>query len=178
MTDQSFRSRLSNCYLKLNKSNLATKKDTSNDSLAFFEQHLNEALPNTSDEHEHARVIKDLYHNSPRLTYRVITAERDGIKKQSLYVLWTNAWCITRHFEIQDLIHLAWDQEHNKYHITVIALPKPITVDPSSESVAVPTINHEWQQVDKRKNQPPRKGKRNERRKPPMVNGTTNALDE
>lgn len=115
--EQTYRARLRNAYHKLCKSHLVNRKDTSEGSLKFFEERLNEAMPRDDVERDQVRIVKDLYYNAPQLTYRAITAERDGMNKQAPYVLWTNAWCITRHFEIESAVHLDQDATQNMYHV-------------------------------------------------------------
>jgi hypothetical protein len=132
MEEQTYRSRLNNSYYKMSKSHLVVRGDVSEGSLKFFEERLNEALPTNDNERAQVRVIKDLFHNAPQLTYRVINAERDGMRKQALYVLWTNAWCITRHFEVDKLIRLEWDQPNNVYHVH--ALDQDEVPEPSQAS--------------------------------------------
>ncbi len=183
--DQTFRSRLHNAYYKLYKSHLVARKDTSEGSLKFFEERLNEAMPRYAIERDQMRIIKDLYYNAPRLTYQVITAERDGMSKQSLYVLWTNAWCITRHFDIEGLVMLDWDASKNAYHVR---LPDPESKQeqqpkeqksqtdrpPQKPRAKFAEKSDEWQTVDKKKYRP-RRGNRNERRGPKKPHSVTEA---
>jgi hypothetical protein len=158
--DQTFRARLQKAYFKLRKSRLCVHKDISEGSLKFFEECLNEAMPRNSFEHEQMRIIKDLYYNSPRLTYQVITAERDGTKKQSIYILWTNAWCITRHFDIESLVYLDWDTTKNSYNVR---LPQPnLDQQEQKHYVKSTDTSDTWLTVDKKKYRP-YKGKKNNR---------------
>jgi hypothetical protein len=163
MAEQNLRLRLSNAYSKLCKSSLVTRKDTCDDSLESFVECLNEALPRDENEHAQVRIVKDLYHNAPNLTYRTITAERDGMTKQACYVLWTNAWCIRRHLHIEELVHLDWDQQNTKYKIR-LTTPDDVTAVPvknQSRSKYVPAQD-EWQ--TKTKYKPPREKKYGTRR--------------
>lgn len=185
--EQSFRSRVHNAYHKLSRSYLVNREDTSEGSLTFFESRLNDALPRTDVEKDQVRIIKDLFHNAPHLTYRVITAERDGMSKQSMYVLWTNAWCITRHFKIEHLVTLEWDQQNSVYHVKAVessskssesssgssSQKSPKTSNESSPATSKPSSpepgtkrSDNWQTVDNKKYRP-RRGKRNDRRPPP-----------
>jgi hypothetical protein len=186
--DQTFRTRLHNAYFKLCKSHLVMRKDTSEGSLKFFEERLSEAMPRDAVERDQMRIIKDLYYNAPRLTYQVITADRDGMSKQSLYVLWTNAWCITRHFDIEGLVHLDWDAAQNTYHVR-LPDPKPDQQDQGEKQVKAEQkpqnkphhtrkphmkfaeTSDDWQTVDKKKYRP-HTGKRNDRRAPKKPEST------
>jgi len=141
--DQTFRSRLHNAYHKLCKSHLVNRKDTSEGSLKFFEERLNEAMPRDSVEHDQVRVIKDLYHNAPQLTYRSITAEKDGMSKQAPYVLWTNAWCITRHFGVEGVVYLDWDSTQNMYHVR---LPDQVSDADNNKKDPVPRSPKNYQE--------------------------------
>lgn len=190
--EQTFRSRVHNAYHKLCKSHLVMRKDVSEGSLKFFEERLNEAMPRDDLERDQVRIIKDLYYNAPRLTYQAITAERDGMNKQALYVLWTNAWCITRHFEIESIVHLDWDATQNLYHAR---LPDP-EKDNKEQPPQKPRTKFEHKPKAQPQTQPagdkpadnwrtvgekpyrPRRGKHNERRGPRKPKQETPTVSE
>lgn len=169
--DLSIRSRLTNAYGKLVKSHLVVRHDTSEESLAFFEEHLNDALPRNENDNEldQVRVIKDIYHNAPSLAYRAITAARDGVSRQSVYVLWTNAWCITRHFKIDELVKLEWNQESKTYKVQVLEPESTQRIQTVEPRVTRRADSSEWKSIEKKKYRTPRKGKHGERRQPKQV---------
>ena len=122
MTDQadiSVRTRLSIAYSKLTRSKLVLNHDTSDDALNYFVERLNEILPKTAEEREQSRIIKGLHYNNPNLLFKLLTVEKDGQMTQTMYLLWTNALSIVRHFAIIDVIRLDWDTESIKYKISI-----------------------------------------------------------
>jgi hypothetical protein len=109
-----------NSYYKLVKSELVCSRSISDESLQFFVNNLNDALPTNKDELALVKIIKDIYDNAPNLAYRLFVAEKNGMQKQIMYILWTNAWCITRHFGIDKIVKLIWNHKSNKYEIKLM----------------------------------------------------------
>lgn len=134
-SDISFRTRLSTAYGKLAKSKLVLNHDTSDSALNYFVERLNEILPKSYEEREQAQIIKGLHYNNPNMLFKLLTMDKDGQMKQAMYLLWTNALSIVRHFDIIDVIRLNWDSESSTYSICI----KPAEAQDQTPAVPKPT---------------------------------------
>lgn len=117
---QSLRSRLFSSYNKLNRCRLVRQKDLSDDSLNFFVACLNDALPKTDADRDQMRIVKDLHYTSSSTMFKLLNMRPRDQTQVAQYILWTNAWSIVHHFQIENLIKLNWDKDNSKYLIEVL----------------------------------------------------------
>jgi hypothetical protein len=97
-------------YKDIVNSNLIRNKELSDDNIAEFEYLLNQAQPQSDDEHCMRSFVQYLYRKNPGHFTRFI--QRSNLNHLAL---WTEAKFLVRTFELRGLVYIKWDVDDVKY---------------------------------------------------------------
>jgi hypothetical protein len=107
--------RLDNIFKKITESRLVSKKETDINSIKFFNNKLNETLPQTKEEQETKKIIRRLYFANNQQFRLLIKGKMDYL------ILLTSIPEIVNYFDIGYLVYIKLDSTYsvslyNKYN--------------------------------------------------------------
>jgi hypothetical protein len=110
MLDRSFKlappQQVYDSYKAIRTSNLITHKSIDDKNIAEFQNHLNSSQPKTDDENMTRSLIQYLYRKNPTNFCRFLVRSR-----LSHLILWTESKCIVRHFGLQGIVYVKWNDQ-------------------------------------------------------------------
>lgn len=129
-THDDYRKLLGREYSYLARSLLVKHGITTPESLRYFSEHLNSALPKTREDVLVSSVIKEIYYTNKFTFSRLPVGRGSGAEK---YVLATDARNIARHFNLPRHVMLRWD---NVNHLYVMGVAEPVQDEPVQDEPA------------------------------------------
>ncbi len=94
-------------YMDIRNSDLIVNKTLTDDTIASFQETLNNAQPQSDEEAMSRSLIQYLYRKNPVNFCRFL--ERSRLNH---LILWTEAKCIVSHFNLRGVVYVKWDEDH------------------------------------------------------------------
>ena len=99
-------------YKCIRNSNLITNQSLDVENIYELQQHLNNAQPKNEDETTLRSLVQYFYRKNPINFCRFLVHSR-----LNHLILWTEAKCIVRHFGLQGVVYIKWDE--GSYHCSL-----------------------------------------------------------
>ena len=93
------------CYKAILACDLITKKALDTKYVAEFQNFLNESQPSNDEEHTTRSLIQFLYRKNPNNFIKFLIRSH-----LNHLILWTEAKCIVRHFDLQGVLYVKWNE--------------------------------------------------------------------
>ena len=93
------------CYKAILACDLITKKSLNTEYVAEFQNFLNESQPSNDEEHTTRSLIQFLYRKNPNTFIKFLIRSH-----LNHLILWTEAKCIVRHFDLQGVLYVKWNE--------------------------------------------------------------------
>ena len=99
-------------YKAIRNSELILNKKLSEETIAELQKNLNASQPQTDNDHMTRSLLQYLYRKNPTNFCRFLMMSR-----LSHLILWTEAKCIVRHFGLQGVVYVRWND--NEYECSM-----------------------------------------------------------